>query len=54
VIEKCCLLCRVLTQFGELVDAAGGRFFLFSLVPALFFIALPLLPCVFLLTLCKR
>src|SRR5215813_2783595 len=52
-IEKCCLLCSMFTQLSHLVHAAGNSFLLFSLIPALCFVPLSLLPCVFLLALCK-
>jgi hypothetical protein len=53
-IEKRCLLRSVFAQFGHLVHAACNSLLLFSLIPALCFVPLSLLPCVFLLALCKR
>src|SRR5215469_394328 len=52
-IEKRCLLRGMLAQFGHLVDAACNRLLLFSLIPALCFVPLSLLPRVFLLALCE-
>jgi len=52
-IEERCLFGSMLPQFGELVDATGSRLLLFSLIPALCFVALFLLSFVFFLTLGK-
>jgi hypothetical protein len=52
-IEKCGLLSSMFAQFGHLVHAARNSLLLFSLIPALCFLALSLLPCVFLLALCE-
>ncbi|HKF04863.1 MAG TPA: hypothetical protein VKB49_21255 [Candidatus Sulfotelmatobacter sp.] len=52
-IEERRLLCGMLVQFSHLVDAACNRLLLFSLIPALCFVPLSLLPCMFLLALCK-
>jgi hypothetical protein len=40
-------------QFGHLVGAGWNGVFLFALIPALGFVSLSLLPCVFLLALCE-
>ena len=52
-IEERRLFCGMLAQFSHLVDAACNRLLLFPLTPALCFIPLSLLTCVFLLALCK-
>jgi hypothetical protein len=52
-IEERRLLCGMFAQFGHLVDSAGNRLLLFSLISALRFISLSLLPRVFLLALCE-
>ena len=52
-IEECRLLCGVFTQFGHLVDSACNRLHLSSLILALCFVSLSLLPRVFLLALCE-
>jgi hypothetical protein len=52
-IEECRLLCCMPAQFGHLVDVAGNSVLPFPLTPALRFIPLSLLPCVFLLALCE-
>jgi hypothetical protein len=52
-IEECRLLCGMFAQFGHLVDAAWNGVFLFALIPALCFVSLSLLPCMFLLALCE-
>ena len=52
-IEERRLFCGMFPQFGHLVDSARKRLLLFSLSPALCFVSLSLLPCVFLLALCK-
>jgi len=44
---------RPFAQFGHLIHAAFHGPLLFSLVPALCFVPLSLLPCVFFLALCK-
>ena len=52
-IEERRLLCSMFAQFSHLVDAAGNSLLLFPLTPALRFVPLSLLACVFLLALCK-
>jgi hypothetical protein len=52
-VEKRCLLRSMLAQFGHLVHAAFLGLLLFSLIPALGFVALSLLTRVFLLALCE-
>lgn len=52
-IEKCRLLGSMFPQFGHLVHATCNRLLLFSLIPALGFVPLSLLSCVFLLALRK-
>jgi hypothetical protein len=52
-IEERRLLCGMFAQFGHLVGAAWNGVFLFALIPALCFVSLSLLPCVFLLALCE-
>jgi hypothetical protein len=52
-VEKRCLFCSVFTQFRHLVHGTCNRFFLLSLIAALCFVPLSLLPCVFLLALCE-
>ena len=52
-IEERRLLCGMFAQFSHLVDSASNSLLLFSLIPALCFVPLSLLPCVFLLALCK-
>lgn len=52
-IEERRLLRGMFAQFGHLVDSAGNRLLLFSLIPALHFVSLSLLPRVFLLALCE-
>jgi hypothetical protein len=52
-IEKRRLLRGVFAQFCHLVDAAANILLLFSLTSPLCFVALSLLPCVFLLTFCE-
>ena len=47
-IEERRLLCGMSAQFFHLVDSACNRLFLFSLISALRFVSLPLLPRVFL------
>jgi hypothetical protein len=52
-IEKRCLLCGMFAQFSRLVDAACNRLLLLSLISALRFVPLSLLPRVFLLAFCE-
>ena len=52
-IEERLLLCGMLAQFSHLIDTACNTLLLFSLIPALCFVPLSLLPCVFFLALCK-
>jgi hypothetical protein len=52
-IEECRLLCGMFAQFGHLVGSACNRLLLFSLISALRFVSLSLLPRVFLLALCE-
>jgi hypothetical protein len=52
-IEKRCLLGSVFAQYGHFVHAICRKLLLFSLIPALCFVTLSLLPCVFLLALGK-
>ena len=52
-IEERRLLCGMFAQFGHLVDSACNSLLLFSLISALRFVPLSLLPRVFLLALCE-
>jgi hypothetical protein len=52
-IEERRLLCGMFAQFSHLVDSACNRPLLFSLISALCFVSLSLLPRVFLLALCE-
>lgn len=52
-IEQGRLGCGVFTEFSHLIDTAGLRFFLFALRPALRFVSLSLLTCLFFLALCE-
>jgi hypothetical protein len=46
--------CGVFAQLGHIVQRVFGGLLLLALISALGLIALPLLPCLFLLALCKR
>jgi hypothetical protein len=52
-VEERRLLCGMFAQFGHLVDCACNSLLLFSLISALRFVSLSLLPRMFLLTLCE-